>query len=242
VNAAEFKAEVLEHYTDSDGLVTKDRDPRGVRTGGNQLILTSLFYYLLWRAGACKPEDVTRFNWIVNSCWAFGMPGLLDRNPGRPDFEAIDDYRAVLFASHFLNTVHAGQIVSYGEDHWWIFNNVKPGLITAVKWGDACFYRYPGFPGYARLCACRPAGPLQAFMLGCSISSNAYGMDADQKILTWMAVQVARERALMNCMDAVELWERKLSATYGSIAKVFATSYGADHPVARFSLLAGQPA
>lgn len=234
-----FKEQILTHYLDSELLVSRDRNPSHWSTG-NGALFTGVFYTLLYLRGECTPEDVERFNMAITPLWkddenGMPIPGLLERNDKRPDFEAHDDYRGVCAASFFLNTNHSKEIVNYGQRNFWCFDNVSPGRFSARAWHG----RFPGLIGYYRLSGRKSPGPLQAFLLGTNIAANAENEDADSKVLGWLSVLVAKYSGQLNCSDAIQYWENKLAFKHGGMPSIFARSYGVDHPFVNASAALG---
>lgn len=226
-----IKEEILAHYLDADELVTRVRDPQSRWTGGNQLLDTAVFYVCLYLTKQLTLEDIARFSRAIEACYVLGHPGLLNRNPMRPDQNGWDDYH-IAAASLFLNTAHAGDILAFGQNNHWFFNNEHPGKLSFSSF----LGRYPGFIGYLKLCANQSPGPLQAFLLGASILLNARKADADQKIMTWLRVLVAKEVMQANCYEPIQIWEASLAKQYGSMKNVFRASYPKDHPMAEFDV------
>lgn len=209
---------------DEDGLVTIDRDP-GRWSTGNGLLYTGIFYTLLFLRGEALPEDVVRFSKTVYNCWQ--VPGVLNRNPGRPDLESHDDYIGVMAASYHLNTPHAKIICGYGEKHWWSFNNVDP-----CKWALQTYHgRFPGLVGYYRMAARKPPGMLQSLMLNAKITASACPSEnASGKILTWLMTTVLEAENKPYFGDSIELWKARMKHDYKTLNGLFSTYFKPSHP------------
>lgn len=228
-----FKDEILSHYIDEECLVTVDRDPSGRWSTGNGLLYTGLFYSILAVTDNLSIEDVRRFARAVEPCWVYAYKGLLERNDGRPDQQAHDDYIGVVVASYLLNTYHARAVHDFGKAHCWVFDNVHPTKFSLNCWHG----RFPGLVGLYRVCAKQDPGFVQEVGLATSIYANALSGKEKfgGKILTWLKVQALKHQAT-SCMDAVEYWERKLVKDYGSFANVLAGYFGPDHAFGRAPL------
>lgn len=227
-----FKEEVLAHYMDSEGLVTTDRDP-GKWTTGNGLLYTGIFYSILALSRQADAADVRRFSDAVDPCWVGEHEGLLERNDGREDLQAHDDYIGVVAASYLLNTPHASKIESYGSKRCFNYNNVKPNEFSFRTWQG----RFPGLIGFYRAAAKKEQGLIQKLGFSVTITSNAltskeyYG----SKILAWLRIQVIKQQTF-DCRDAIEFWERRFRKDYGSLAALLAGYFGEKHVFARAPL------
>src|SRR6267154_669901 len=113
-----FKEQILNYYLDGDGQVTVDKNPTKWSTG-NGLLHTGLFYMILAINQILDDADKLRFRKAVDDCWVRAksghvIPGLLNRNPGRPDLEGQDDYVGVCGGSYCVRDDSASNIVIYG--------------------------------------------------------------------------------------------------------------------------------
>lgn len=227
-----FRDEVVSHFMDEEGLVSVDRDPARWSTG-NGLLHTGLFYTLLKLRGELDAgTDVGKFDRAVNRCWTDldGLPvqGCLERNDGRKDLEAQDDYVGVMAASYHLRTQHAGLICLFGEEHGWCYDNQNP-LHPALR---TCHLRFPGLVGFYRIAAGKSPGWAQIPLLAASILANSFSpKDATTgKMLTWLIVGVVREKNWL--IDrAISIWERRMRSQYETLGKLFEPYFGASHPL-----------
>lgn len=240
-----FKEEVLSQFMDEEGLVTIDRNPTP-RSTGNGLLFTGLFYTLLHKMREATAEDVARFSRTVDGCWEgpYGdarYVGLLERNDGREDAEAQDDYYGVVAASFHLGTEHASQIHDFGYLHWWCFDNVDPGSLTP----RFCHLRFPGLVGLYKA-AVKPHHPgfLHNHLIAGKILTNAYSSkdDIDGKIMTLLMISVLEQIdycALVG--DAMNVWKKQFRKNYGTIGRMVAPyfdkpSNSFDHPFSKLEL------
>lgn len=219
-----FKSEVLQHYLDVDGLVALDREPTRWSTG-NGLLYTGLFYTLLALNGELDEEDRARFAKAVARCEV--EPGLYNRNPGRPDWEAHDDYVGVAAASYFLKAPFAGDIVDYGEINEWCFDNTKPGELSLKAYHG----RFPGRIGFYYMATGSKPGFFRrvAFSSAVKNDTTETRRDAGEVILRWLQVQVAKDLGV--CPIACEDWEQSFKIAWGDEATLFRVALNApEHP------------
>jgi hypothetical protein len=237
-----FKEEILKHYLDVDKLVTIDRDP-GKWSSGNSLLFTGLFYTILHKLREATPEDVERFSEAVGLCWEGSkeqaIPGLLERNDGREDREAHDDYVGVVAASFHLGTRHAGDIYAYGKAHFWSFDNVHPGVFSFQNWARNFHGRFPGLVGFYHAGVRQHPGFINNIQLASKILANAYSdkTDIDGKLMTWLMISVLEQTdycALVG--DAMDVWNKQFRKNYGTLGKMLAPYFGASHPFSRVEL------
>lgn len=223
---SQFKDEILEHYIDSDFLITSDRDPQGVWSGGNQLLTTACYYILLCLMDGIELDDITLFCKAFQKCEVRTYTGLLNRNPDRPDLESWDDYH-IATASYFLKTMDADCIYRYGSNNNWCFDNTNPGKFSFSNWHG----RYPGQIGYYALCADKSPGFIQASLLTGNILANAYSTSADAKIKGWLRYLVVSESNHPSYKKVCAIWEKKFKEQFGTLGRMFAAyGYKPNHP------------
>jgi hypothetical protein len=230
-----FRDEVKAHFMDEDGLVTVDRDPKGKWSTGNGLFNLGLFYTALHMMRQAEIPDVINFIATVHNCWHDkNQPGLLDRNPGRPDREAADDYDGVCATSFHFNTHQAKAVLEYGRRNWWFYNNENPG--KKEFW--SLHARFPGRVAFYK--ACVPSERTNVFDnlgLAAAITANALSpRDAvDAKLRTWLWITVVEGRcALVD--DSIRLWKARAKRDYGNLGRLCAPSFGELHPFARLQI------
>lgn len=224
LTATNFKQEILDHYLDSDLLITLDRNPTTKWTSGNSLLYTGLFYSICSILGVFDTEDKKRFKDAVHSCEV--KPGLYNRNPRRLDFESHDDYTGIAAGSYFCELPFASDIFSYGKGNDWHFNNVIPQQRLISSRHD----RFLGLVCFYEMAAKREPSFCQrlSFNSGVrgSIDLNAPG----QKILTWLWIQVAKLQSV--CSNVCDLFEKHIRDRFGNSAGLFRAAIGPDHPFA----------
>ena len=152
----ELKRQVYENWMDAAGLVMLE--PRSVRgnaypSSGNGIFFLSLFLMLLHKLNAVESRDREHYVSTINNCQRVfcGNPclGLFNRYPmggltdANLDDEAHDDYQGIVCVSKLLNTVHASNVLEWGRDHSWCYNNVEPGT-----WNFRLVHRPESFSFY----------------------------------------------------------------------------------------------
>jgi hypothetical protein len=123
----ELKEIIRNEYTDPDGLVCQDRFP-GKWASGNGLMQTGYYICLLYALNALDKSDIDRFKNTVIGCQ--DEPGLYDRNPGRPDLNAHDDYIGIAGGSVVSGLNFHKEIFNYGRKHFWFFDNTQSNSIS----------------------------------------------------------------------------------------------------------------
>lgn len=224
-----FKKEVTEHYMDIDGLVTTDKDPTTRWTGGNQLLATGIYYLLLVQNAAITIQDKANFSLAIKKCYVGPDVPVLNRNPGRHDDEAVDDYYGVCAAARYLGSPISKEIKDYGSENSYFFNNINPTNHDLHHW----FGRFPGFPGFLSLCAGEEASWFQRLLLQMVIRSGCSG-DSGDDIKKWLQVQVATLNA-KTYINQIEVWSESFRNTYSSLGMLF-MSYGGSHPFVKYNL------
>lgn len=232
MDKASLKQEVLDHYLDDDLQVTIDRDP-GHWSTQNGLMHTGVFYTILGINNLVEYADKDRFNRAVKACWANGIPGLLNRNPGRPDLEAHDDYIGVCAASYFLQSMVGTDILNYGENNLFCYNNVHPGTFTLQCWQG----KFPGIVGFYRMAANRSPGNFQTLAILTNLHLGVKER-ADQNILMWLMVSVFRSQS-SRFNDAIAWWDSELRLKYGTLGNMFKEYFGNSHPFAKINSMNG---
>lgn len=217
----EFKEEVLGHFIDTEGLVTVDRDP-GKWSTGNGILFTSLFYSILFVNNAVTPEDFIRFSKAITRCWVGKNIGLLERNDGREDLQAHDDYH-VASASYLLKTYHSEAIWNWGKDHCWSFNNQNP-----QKWSFKTWHaRFLGHVPYLYAASYKKLSFMQTLALKFVLKLTSWE-SADDVMKTWLKVQVLKN--IEGFEKSTQSWENILQQRYGSFGKVLEKYFGTNHP------------
>lgn len=228
MNIFELKTEVYAHYMDDVGQVTKDKNPSHWSTG-NGLLFTGTFFTLLGLSGILDSNDAEHFDKAVRACYVNPIRPVLNRDPNRRDFEGFDDYIGVCAGAFFLKSPIAKEISDWGESHCFNFNNQNVESKSIKSW----FYRFSGFAGHLRLASGKSPGWIQTWELDRKFSAGCSGQ-SDPDILTWLEVEVAR-KASSRFNDSIAKWDESFKKTYGSLGKMFAPSFGAEHPFSQYN-------
>lgn len=208
-----FKNEILKNYLDSDGLVSIDRNPSKWSTG-NGLLYTGLFYTILALRGELDESDRKRFSKAVSACEV--RPGLYNRNPNRPDFEAHDDYVGVVCGAFFTGTRFARDVLEYGLARDFHYDNT--GRDSGLRSDHSRFVGRIGFYFAA-------AGEKPGFLRRVGINGGIRGAidmpfgNAGEKLLVWLQVQVLKKAGLLPI--ACALFDQHVEDEYGSASGLF---------------------
>jgi hypothetical protein len=236
MTAQEFKQEILDHYLDQDLQVTVDRGPSKWTTG-NGLLHCGIFYTLLSLSNILDRDDCDRFNKAVFQCWVksgnITVFGLLNRDAGRPDHEAHDDYIGVCAASFFTHSNVSALINSYGAGNHYSYDNTNPYKFDFGSWHA----RFPGLIGFYRLSCSLPPGWAQTLMLLAHFKFGASD-NAKDNILDWLMAQVIK-RSSSRFNGAIESWEKSLGEQFHSLGDIFAPYFGSAHPFSKIKSLSG---
>jgi hypothetical protein len=226
-----FRDEIIHHYLDRDELVTLDRDPSGPWSCGNSLLYSGLFVILLALNGELQPEDAQRFRRSVVGCQVPGHAGLYNRNPGRPDWESHDDYVGVAAGDAFSLQGTSKEIVEFGQNNSWCFDNQYPGEKSFQAWHG----RFPGRIAFYRLAAGDDVGLVGRVVINIGLRGAMDEFGAGERLLGWMQVQVLRLRSCLP--ELVDLYEQSVEKDFGSVAGMMDRAIGRnDHPFAQWKL------
>jgi len=116
----ELKLEILQHYTDEDGMVTIDRDPTKW-SSGNGLLHTGLARVLYKHVGIDNNLDGITFRNTVAACEV--SPGLYNRNPKRSYQNGHDDYTGVVSGSVATESDFQNDVVTHGVKNLGTYND-----------------------------------------------------------------------------------------------------------------------
>lgn len=218
-----WKDEVLSNFMDSDGLVTLSPIKTPWSTG-NGLLYTGLFMVCCGLTGVLDSSDRLRFVKATLGCQV--VPGVYNRNPGRPDWEAPDDYVGVAAGSYFAIDPRAHEILSHGESHDWCYDNTDPAKLSL----KACHARFPGRRGFYYAAARERVG----FFLKLGVNSGVRGSmserDPGSHILTWLQVKVLEREKV--CLVVCEEFNQFMREQYGSIGGLLKRSWAVtSHPL-----------
>jgi hypothetical protein len=231
----ELIKEVQEHYWDR-GLVTRDRDP-SIDSTGNGLLHMSLFYLILQKTHQLSPLDRNAFIETVDSCWK--EPGLLNRSPTKKDLESRDDYVGVCAISALLETDHAMQIVKYGAEHGWSYDNDP----LPFQWNNVVDYvthvvsakhsKFIGIVPFYKQCAGLEIDAMDEYLLAEHIRRDIHSDDVSGKMMTLLMSHVAHGEEI-----GFELvrWRSDFNSRYPNIGSMLSLVFGADHPLAKVTI------
>lgn len=220
----DLRREIFEHYVDRDGLVTIDRDPTPQSTG-NGLLFTSIYLVLQKLRGEITDEDGNKFIKPILNCQI--EPGLYNRNPGRPDREAWDDYVGIAAVGAMLYRFFSTEIVQYGSRNAWCFNNENPGHFKPWAWHG----RFLGLIGVYLMAAGQQPSFLQKLLIGSMLRSGVARDNADPgaKITTWLKTVIVKNYSAHWDDDILE-FNRSIVKHFGSLSGLFACYFGPTHP------------
>lgn len=233
MNAESFKDEVLSNYLDNQKLVSILFNPPNLSTG-NGILFTGIFYYLLFVNDLLDAKDKLRFYNAIYLCYVEsqdGHPyyGLLNRNPGRLDLEAQDDYIGAALCSSVGNKQIAKDIACYGSSNHWSYDNQRPFSFSLRCWHS----RFPGLVGFYKICADYKLNIFNVMWifvkLLCPIS-----MDASDVILDWLMMRAFKRRLIFKYL--VKYWEYRFLKIYGELSRVMKIYYGESHPFSKIKL------
>lgn len=232
ISNADLKQEVLNHYMDADGLVTIDHDP-GKWTTGNGLLHTGLFYTMLEHFGLIDESDRSRFHKTIKACEV--VPGVYNRNPGRSDREAYDDYTGVVVGSDALGlTDITRDVYEYGIKHQWCFDNTKPGESSYLpNW--AWHGRFIGQVPMYIVAAREPTCLMDRVQLSGKLFLNrTLGLNGDSgsRIQCYLAASLCANRGV--CVDAAGAYFKWAHDRYLSLGNMFSYYFPYNHPISRF--------
>lgn len=221
-----FREEIEQHYTDPEGMISGVRDPDVAWTSGNHLLITSTYYVLLNELDRLTPKDMTNFTRLVQGCEV--VPGVYNRNAGRYDLQAHDDYIGIIAASYVLGLSFVEDILNHGEKNGWLFDNTQ----GRVPSGEPYFGRLPDFAPLVRS-ANRQALTLWEQLLFCgSLLVNALRPRGNESgvILSWLETKPTQgKHGLIDL--AISFWKKRLVKKYpNGMGEVFGIYYGVSHP------------
>lgn len=228
MNSLSFKEAIYSDYTDMDGLICTVKNPQKW-SSGNSLLYTGIFVTLLFLRKELEQLDCDRFYTAVSACEA--APGLYNRNPNRPDFESHDDYIGIAAGAFFTKTRFARDILSYGQDHRYHYDNVNPNDPSLSSWHG----RFPGRKAFYYMAAERNPYFWYNFGFNSAIRGaiDLQKENSSDKILAWLQIEVARAQNLFPVLCG--LWDEHIKYTYGHISNLFEVYFPKDHPFITYS-------
>ena len=219
---------------DMDFQITVARNP-GTWTTGNGLLFTSFFYTILYLNNLIDREDRNRFSDCVDLCWEGStnnpIQGLLERNDGREDLEAHDNYHIVT-ASFLLKTYHSESIYNYGHNYWWSYNNINPGRFTLRTW----HYRHLGHVGYLCLAANKQPDWLQGTALKWKIEDCDLSR-SDRVMMDFLKCNVMLYNN--NYKSSALKWINKATEEQQTLGKLLEPYFGTTHPFSKIPSMTG---
>lgn len=123
-----YKDDSRDSYAEDSDLSTVAND--------NGVLFTAYFYALLERRGyKLKAEDMDIISRALTTTRHAKHPGLYHRNDGRLDsLNSLDNYVGIMALSALSKDSTAKEIVAWGENNRWTFNNVSPEKWTWSAW------------------------------------------------------------------------------------------------------------
>lgn len=224
----------IERYFDVDNLVGNQPEP-DKWSGGNELLDTGTCYLLLKLFGELKGEDKERFREAVKNCEA-GVPGIYNKNPGRPDEITFDCLVGVCAGAVATNSRFALDIVKYGDTHEWVLSNTGKIYFTAIQ--------RPWMIAFYHLAARQPISWVLDCLLSLVILGDAffYTDDASGKKLIWTMIQTIDLAEPKRCVVARKvfqlarsIWFYRVRKTWRTVHRIFVAYYGEKHPFSVYS-------
>lgn len=235
-----YKMAIESSYTDSEGLVSKDINP-GRWSSGNGALISAIHYTLLHLLGLTTVRDIEASYKAIRLLWDGSgdaiVPGLLERNDGRVDQDAWDNYVGVLVWSHVTKLYSIASLIhDYGASHCWVYQN-EPGLKNYFR---GMLWRFPGMVPFIKLAARRNIGPIDRFLLRARIEADSSGPGAE--ITRWlMAIGVLLltpdlpDGPFSGLRSGARSKLLQIDMFYGSVQVLLSRYYGTSHPFAQLS-------
>lgn len=228
-----WDALVNEGYIDGNGLVTPQKCAPGTKQGSdNGVLFTSEAMVIAKRTGTLT--EALKAEWIANISHCFQEPGLLSRAPGSTEQDSVDNMVGFGAGASVCLPAAAEIVLTYGKNHWGVFNNKNPGKFTGESW----LWRQPQLVAHLYFASgMMPPLPLQlAWAAAISTSCmTAKKTDADSRILSWLMIETMNYRSSI-CNKAAGIWTSRLLNDYeNGMQQVFEIYFGKDHPIARYS-------
>lgn len=228
-------------YRDSDFLVHPWKlYPDKSNKSGNGVMYTSEFYSLLTLNNELNEEDKRMFKFIMQRCQV--EPGLYKRSPDHTDQNGGDDYYGLLTgAYHTQNYDLAQEVIDYGNKHFWIFNNVKPGSLFHPDGRlnfSAMFFRFPALIAHAYWAA-NKTPPLFFYFIWCLVVafSCTKGREngTDPFRITWSLVKTNDSRGWLAKLVSKLFYKRlKKHFPNGTMNEVALVYYQTGHPFSKY--------
>lgn len=208
------------------------------RTGGNQILQTSLDLIFKYKLKCLSEQDLYRAQKFFKGCQNVNSPGVFDKNPPLPNGErrldvvAHDDYIALAAASSIVGAFPFHyDIVEHGKKSGWIFNNSDE-----VEWTERHGFK-PWFTSYYKVIADTKDIGWFPTLLFRHHMGEAKDCDDSGRQLRWFMCEAIRRHPIIapSIRGIAEGFMRSLNLM-GGIKKVFERYYGCYHPFARYGV------
>lgn len=235
--------EDLLRYTDSVGLLQNKTTPPGTVASGNGVLVTGLAVALLHRLEALDPYR-SLFGPALGACER--EPGLLMRHPLWPeDQESSDDYVGLGAGSYFLKLGIAARVLARGRKHrfkWlgiplpFYLDNERGNDAQGIDW-RAFIGRFFSTTAHLQFSDEETPGPIDQILHAATIAALPW-KNEDEPTLSWLMCEVAAKQSMLVALASLVLRLRIYLKYRGGMAKIFAITYGAEHPLTQLALLA----
>ena len=198
----------------------------------NSILFLAFAYSMISKVELLVSDDAFNF---MNAMKAIEVePGLYHRYPGCTLREAHDNYVGISYLSSLLDQwSYAEDIVEYGEDHLWNYNDQDPGVY------DIKCQRQPGEIALYDIAAGRSPGLFTCTWLAIGLSTASTG------VLAWLRADLIKanlhnlgwlkRKMLEIAIDKLnKRWCNDLGKTWTSH---FCTYFGEDSPIAKLAVL-----
>lgn len=222
---------ILEDYKpfiDKYGLV----QPKPGYTSGNGIRYSAEAMYALLTSKSCGTvlaSLVGQLDAAIYNCTSFSAPTekvfFIRRHPGGEP-TTVDDYTAAVFAEFLQQAALLSR--------WFLDYGPKQNYIYAPDDTDFRFFlgRFLQLYCIANWVAGRKPSLAQEFAWFWSVLSAAFSEGQDEKVLSWMLVEIGKGRRLI-FKPLIWFWKKQLKKHYGEggIGEVLSRYYGnPNHP------------
>lgn len=229
----DFKNEILSHYVDEEYQVTIDRNPTKW-SSGNGLLHTGIFYTILGINNLLDYNDRRRFQRAVDLCWVRDRDsqpiyGLLNRNFGREDKQAHDDYIGVVAGGVFTGTDVCRFIYEYGNRNLYSYDNTHPynkNIFSKDFW-TSFQGRFPGLIGFYKISADKYIGFFDSKSIELKFKFQNID-DASGTIMAWLTAKAIKQKT-SRFNQVIDSWEKRVSDKYGILGNLFRPYFGDRH-------------
>lgn len=207
---------------------------------GNGLFYTSEYYTLLALNNELNDSDKRMFEFIAQRLQV--KPGLYNRSSDNFAQNGADDYYGLLTGAYHTGNYHLAQeVIDYGNNHLWFFNNTLPG---SLRYPDgrinfsAIFLKHPALIAHAYWAA-NKTPPIIYYIIWCLVVafSCTKGREngTDPYRITWSLVKTNNGRGLLARLVS-KLFYKRLAKFFpnGGTKEVASIYYQKDHPFSRY--------